>query len=361
MLGAYAVFVFLTVFLGLWHQNHLGFYEMVTPFLLLPGMGYLMVKYRFRPESWFLMLAVAAILGLGYATFQIFELNLGRAQGAVGNPITFGNSALVLAALLLIAFAVYPFQGKFKGLMRFALLVGGLAGMGASLLSGTKGGWLSVLTVVAVVLGLSFSHLSKWQRWLAITVGFVLVSWFAWSLPKHVIQDRFMSGANGAIHYIQTGEVTEGSVSVRFEMWRLSATIFSEAPLIGHGTQGFRARWIEWVDSGRFDPQLREIYTSDNELLGSLAGGGLVGTVGLLSVYIGIFLSFWMWRRHSDKTIRALSAMGMILSPLYLEFGLSVAVLGSSMFRIVFVTLAVSLLALITVRVNQINEVKSAQ
>jgi hypothetical protein len=67
-------------------------------------------------------------------------------------------------------------------------------------------------------------------------------------------------------------------------------------------------------------------------------------------------LAFWVWRKHEDAQIKALSTMGLLMVPMYLEFGLSVSVFGINVFRSVFVTLAVVLLALITVRSQFLKE-----
>jgi O-antigen ligase len=96
--------------------------------------------------------------------------------------------------------------------------------------------------------------------------------------------------------------------------------------------------------------------TADNEMLGALKGGGLLGMLGLLAGYVGVWLAFWVWRKHEDAQIKALSTMGLLMVPMYLEFGLSVSVFGINVFRSVFVTLAVVLLALITVRSQFLTE-----
>ena len=58
----------------------------------------------------------------------------------------------------------------------------------------------------------------------------------------------------------------------------------------------------------------------------------------------------------SDAQIKALATIGMLMVPLYLEFGLSVSVFGINVFRSVYVALAVSLLALITVRLHHMRQ-----
>jgi hypothetical protein len=82
----------------------------------------------------------------------------------------------------------------------------------------------------------------------------------------------------------------------------------------------------------------------------------LLGMLGLLAGYVGVWMAFWLWRRHEDAQIKTLSTIGLLLVLMYLEFGLTVSVFGINVFRSVFVTLAVVLLAFITVRSQFLKE-----
>lgn len=354
MLTGFGLFVLSNGLLGWWHDNHLGFYEMFLPFLLLPGMGWLIIKHRLHSNGWLVSVAIAAFLGLILAIYQVFVLNVGRAFGEVGNPITFGNTAAVLAAVSLIAAATYPLK-KHQTWMKWVFYAGGLSGLLASLLSGSKGGWLSLLTILLTVAYLIAERWSTVKKRLFASICVGVLFLVAFMMPSHVVKDRLVSGWNGGIHWIKTGEVTEGSVSIRFEMWTLSWEIFTEKIWAGHGSNGVRERWQSLISEGKYDPQLKEIFTSDNELLGSLVSGGAIGTAGLLLVYVGIWAGFWRWRKHADSQVRSYALMGLILIPLYLEFGLSVAVLGTGIFRTVLVTFSVVLLSLITVRLRELK------
>jgi hypothetical protein len=63
-------------------------------------------------------------------------------------------------------------------------------------------------------------------------------------------------------------------------------------------------------------------------------------------------MAFFQWRKHQDHVIKTCSYIGLMLVPVYLEFGLSVSVFGTNVFRSMFVYLAVALLSFITVRHN---------
>ena len=363
MLGGFGVLVVIGVGLAMAHSNHAGHYEMYVPFVLFPAIALLVRAGRWHAEPWLLAVAMGALWACVFAVYQVFGQNIGRAMGSVGNPIPFGNTAIVLGAVALVAGVMFPFTGDRARWKRWFVLFGGTTGAAASLLSGSKGGWLSLFIIGITVAYLATHQWPMWRRHLAAlaVVVFLLVAGLL--APSHVVKDRVASGLKGGWHWVQTGEVTDGSVSMRFEMWKLSLRIIAEEPWWGHGSVGVRERWNALLDEGHAHQALVDLVkanpkfsTADNEMLGALKGGGLLGMLGLLAGYVGVWLAFWVWRKHEDAQIKALSTMGLLMVPMYLEFGLSVSVFGINVFRSVFVTLAVVLLALITVRSQFLKE-----
>lgn len=363
MLGGFGTLVFTGVGLALLHSNHAGHYEMYVPFVLFPSIAWLVRAGQWRAEPWLLSVSLGALLAFLYSLYQVFEQDINRATGAVGNPIPFGNTAIVLGAVALVAGVMFPFEGAKAHWKRAFVLVAGIAGAWASLLSGSKGGWMSLFIIGVTVAYLATQHWPAWRRHMAAFTVILTLLFAGMVAPSYLVKDRVASGLNGGWYWIQTGEVTEGSVSMRFEMWKLSLRIIAEEPWWGHGSVGARERWNALLDEGQAHQALVDLVkenprfsTADNEMLGALKGGGLLGMLGLLAGYVGVWLAFWVWRKHEDAQIKALSTMGLLMVPMYLEFGLSVSVFGINVFRSVFVTLAVVLLALITVRSQFLKE-----
>lgn len=357
MLGGFGIFVVVGVGLALWHGNHAGHYQMYVPFALFPAMALLIRTGRWRAEPWLFSVASGAILAFCYAVFQIFEQKIGRATGATGNPIPFGNTAIVLSAVALIAGVMFPFEGVKARWKRVFVLSGGAAGAGASLLSGSKGGWLSLFIIGITIVYLSTHHWQLWRRHVAAFAMVVALFIAGTMAPSHVVKDRIVSGVTGGWHWIQTGAVSEGSVSMRFEIWKLSLKIISEKPILGHGSVGSRQRWYELLGEGyshnelvKFVTANPKFTTSDNEILGVLRGGGFLGLFALFAAYAGVFFAFLEWRKHSDLYIRSLGTIGLIIVPLFLEFGLSVSVFGINVFRSTFAAFSIALMSLLSVR-----------
>jgi O-antigen ligase len=85
----------------------------------------------------------------------------------------------------------------------------------------------------------------------------------------------------------------------------------------------------------------------ENDLLQTLVSLGLVGLIGKLALYGLIFWGFLQYRRHPELLIRGLSVLGGLLVMLYLEFGLSVIVLGHNSFRHLLVVFSLLFLCLL--------------
>jgi O-antigen ligase len=362
LLGGFAVFVLVGVGLGLFHGNHAGHYELYVPFVLFPAMAWLIRAGQWSAAPWLVAVAVGAVSAFSVAFYQSMVLGIGRAIGAAGNPIPFGNTAIVLAAICGVAAVMYPFVGPYSKLARALMWLGAIAGAGASLLSGSKGGWMSLFIIGITISYLSTQHWAAWCRHVAAgAVVFALVVAGALA-PAHVVKDRIVSGLAGGWHWLQTGQVTEDSVSMRFEIWRIGAMVVAEKPWFGHGSVGAHERWDDLAAQAPSHAELAQLYgstkfiSSDNELLGALQGGGVVGALAVFAAYLCVWMAFWRWRKHSDAQIKTLATTGMLMVPLYLEFGLSVSVFGINVFRSVYVVLAVSLLALITVRLHHMRQ-----
>lgn len=216
---------------------------------------------------------------------------------------------------------------------------------------------MSLFIIGVTVAYLATQHWPTWRRHLSAVAVIATLICAGLLAPAHVVKDRVESGLKGGWYWMQTGQVIEASVGIRMEIWRLSALMIAEKPWFGHGSLGAHQRWQELSHQSEASLELEQLLrpgykfvSSDNELLGALKGGGVVGALGLFMGYLGVWLAFWRWRNHPDAQIKTLSTIGLLLTPMYLEFGLSVAVFGINVFRSVFVMLAISLLALLSVR-----------
>ncbi|MCZ8133844.1 MAG: O-antigen ligase family protein, partial [Rhodobacteraceae bacterium] len=251
---------------------------------------------------------------------------------------------------------LYPFPNR-PLLWRAGLLLAALAAAQASLLSGSKGGWPVLLLIAIACAYMITRRRPLWQRHSLAAAALAALTIVALLAPGPLVRDRIASGVNGAIHWFQSGgEVTEGSVSLRFELWSLGLHIFSEHPILGTGVEGKDARWAELVATDPDYAVIGTLTSADNDVIDALSNGGIFGALSLLLAFFGTCLAFWRWRHHPDAQVMTLARMGLLLSSAYVIFGLSVSVFGISIFRALFVSLSITLLTLITNRLSDFAE-----
>lgn len=357
LLGGFAAFALTGLLLNIYHgDTDPGAYERLIPFILLPAMAFTIRAGGWPALPWIAALGLAAVLAGGHATWEFFIDPTLRAQGAAGNPIKFGHSAVILAALCTFAALLYPFPNR-AFLWRGGLLIAALGATQASLLSGSKGGW-PVLLALAIAAAYTISrNRPLWERNALAAGSIAALVAISMLSPAHMVRDRITSGIDGAIHWFQSGgEVTEGSVSLRFELWSLGLHIFTENPILGAGVEGKDARWAEIVATDPGYAVIGTLTSADNDLIDAMANGGIVGALSLILALLGTWTAFWRWRHHPDAAVMTLARMGLTLTPAYMLFGLSVSVFGISIFRALFVSLAITLLALITNRLCVLAE-----
>lgn len=338
-LVTYTVFGVLT---GLLHSEKLSFFEAYVPMLLAPLIANAVVVARPPAMLIWLGAASAAILAGLVASYQSLFLNVGRAGGALNNVIMFGDLSVVMAMIAACGL-VFRGQGPASRWHTPYLALGVTLGVYASLLSGTKGGWLSVLTL-AVVLGWTLlRNRSLMVR--ALTVLAVLLAIVALGalLPAHLVADRIVEGVRSGYHWLNTGEVVDGSVSIRFEMWRQALQMIALKPWDGWGTAGA----IVEINSRLKDTLGGGWSQVESDLLQAGMNYGLPNVLSYLAMYTGLMFGFWRIRTKQGLSPAwvALATAGLILPVLMLEFGLSVVVLGRNAFRHTFIVWSMLLLA----------------
>jgi O-antigen ligase len=312
------------------------------PFRMLLGVSALAVVLAVRaPRRAFWWGASAgALAALPFIAWQRFGLHIARPGGFI-NSITFGDLAMLLA-LLALAGAI-----DMRDRPRDALLAGAgaLAGLAASVLTGTRGGWMA-LVLAALVLGRHLVRIDS-RRVRALLAAGVAVLAAAWFVPALGVQERFVAGVHDARTWYEGGPVWT-NVGIRLELWKGAVMLIREHPLFGMDFDACRARLAEYAQAGRFDPMVLELPHLHNDGLQVLATGGVVGFVIWAATLVAP-LRFFLRQLGRDREYDVLKpqfavALGGALVVLgYIGFGLT-EVIFWSMKGSVFYALMVFLL-----------------
>jgi len=325
------VYVVVGIGLGWWHAYKASYFEAYVPMLLSPFIVNAVVVARPPQAMLWLGAASGAILSGLVASYQSLYLQIGRAIGAMNNEIMFGDLSVVLVMFSALGW-LYWAKDKQQTWIRWYLLLGVLMGMWASLLSGTKGGWLSILMLAVVLVWLVYSHWHWAKRNLAAFGVLASIGVLVSLAPHDLVVNRVISGLQGAHIWFNTGQITEGSVSIRLEKWNQATDMIADRPWSGWTTNGSREELSRrMVATGAGEGWIQ----TENDFLQAGVVHGLPAIISYIFFYAGFIWWFSRVKRISvaNPAYFSFALAGILLPILMLEFGLSVVVLGRNAFR----------------------------
>ncbi len=343
MVWGVGLFVGLGIFLGVWYGYKLSYYEAFVPFVLMPFMLHGVIDARLQAKVLWLGAATGAILAGALASYQSLVMGIGRAMGAMNHPIVFGDLAVVLACIALFGILFFE-SARSSRLVRLYLVSGAALGVWASLLSGSKGGWLSIVMVLLVFAWKLMAQKPVLWRWVSVLAIGLLVVKAVLLAPNELVLQRVRQGFIGGLHWYKTGEVVDWSVSIRLELWSYALQLFAERPWVGWGGGEALRKLGEHLKPLSVPPGIAPVF--ENDILHYAAVSGLVGLMSLVALFGGVFAGFWQLQRRQNTRIQAYVLLGMLLVVLIFEFGLTVNALGRNAFRYFFSTMTVMLLGL---------------
>ena len=302
-------------------------------------------RARISHHYFWLGAALAAVVACCYGAYQHYHLGIGRAYGHM-NPITFGNTSVVLSLTCLIGATSSFFIRRPFGVF---LLLCSVCAAYASLMSGSKGGWLGLVTVYGLGVHRYWKEFGRQSPLMVAAAILALVCVIGFAMPSHVF-DRLSSGYMGGYSWLAQGDVTEGSVSFRLELWRLAWHAFLESPLIGVSSAEIFSRMKVLTETGVLNqPSLLQNPTIDSQFFGDLAQGGVIGLSSTAVMLLCPIIAFARFTRSDNPAIQQLALVAVWICVLFTEFGLSASIWGQSTYRQFYVSWLLLLLGLIAV------------
>ena len=343
---AFAAIYWGAVRLGLYwvHGNSFNL-EPLLPFVLFAPLVLGVYRARISHHYFWLGAALAAVVACCYGAYQHYHLGIGRAYGHM-NPITFGNTSVVLSLTCLIGATSPLFIKKRFGVL---LLLASVCAAYASLLSGSKGGWLGLVTVYGLGVHRYWKEFGQQSPVIVATAILALVCSIGYAMPTHVLA-RLSSGAMGAYIWFTQGVVTDASVSFRLELWRMAWHAFLESPLIGVSSAEIISRMKVLTETGVLNmPALLQNPTIDSQFFGDLAEGGVIGLSSTAVMLLCPIIAFARFTRSDNPAVQQLALVAIWICVLFAEFGLSASVWGQSTYRQFYASWLLLLLGLIAV------------
>jgi len=279
-----------------------------------------------RAGFWWCGVALGAFMAGGMAAYEHWWLGRWRVGNGI-NAIPFGNLALLLGALSLAGLVSLS---SIRNWLRLALGLAVVGGLLASVLSGTRGGWM-VFPVLALVLLFALHSAGIRRGGFRIEVvglaGVLVAVLLAMSLmPGAPVKGRLTEVATNLQKY--AGGDAGSSLGLRLDMWSAGWQLITLRPGLGWGEGRLEAQRDLWVEEGRFHPGISRYDQLHSDLVDTFARRGVPGLLSLMALYGVPLWLFWRhWRRGSDEDSRALALCGVLVVVGFVGFGLSQSML----------------------------------
>lgn len=298
-------------------------YDAASRFLLAVPIFMLLRRLRFD---------VAASVQYGFPLAAIWgclmmrHIAVGRFGIATLDLIHFGDFELILGVLSIFSL---NWTARDAFLLRSLKIIGFLAGMYASIASGSRGGWIALPIFLVIFIYFKFGKISL-KALIALPSMLIMAGFMAYTLSQE-IHHRVDDSIND-LSAFQRGN-PDTSMGVRLQLFQAAAEIFVQNPLFGAGPEGFAYEMDSMLKAGKITPMAAELGKGEvhNELLSKAAGLGLFGLIAMLLIYLVPFKLFYHAMHSVSDQVRQAGMMGLLFVSGFMVFGLTVEVLNLTM------------------------------
>ncbi len=259
------------------------------------------------------------------AIYERAVIGLERADNGI-NAIPFGNLSLLMAVLSLVAGIYYFHQRRqfYYWLLTLAISAAFL-GFVASLLSGTRGGWISIPFLAALLLPATKNLITSKVRNIALLL-IMIIAVAIIAYPPTGVWSRLMAIFNNIYQYFINNDA-DTSLGMRFELWRAGWYMFKDSPVMGVGEGGVQV-WLKSLASEGLLHEDVAIYPQlHSDIIDTLARRGLLGLISLLLLYTVFAYAFAkkVLQANDNVRFRLLAISGLMVIIAFFDFGLSQA------------------------------------
>jgi len=305
---------------------------------------YFALRQRKVSLKYFFVGILFGAIGAGLlAIYQTIFVNAHNVHGYI-MKINFGNLSLLLGVMSLAG--LFLLQGvRYKKPLIFICLISFCFGLIASILSGTRGGWVALPFFISLFLVyFSISKINKLISIIALA-AVLMISY----LSNSYFKSRTDSAYNNASAYLYSdgSKAVNSSEGARFELWKAAWHISTEHPIFGIGSGQFDDALKEKIDTGEI-PQIQVFGHTHSEPLQILVTTGIIGFLSYIFLYAGTAYYFYSsLATSSTYKIKYLSVLGVTLVGGFFIFGLTNYSFGHQVMVLFFAVMVVSIAGMI--------------
>ena len=283
----------------------------MSRWLLLLPVFFLLRRYFVDWKILAIGLSVGVLITVSVAHYEVYFLNLTRAEGMSAHTIPFAQ-LMVVSDLLLWMLMIHAWNKGQKILSYFLLFVSVVAFYG-SLLSVTRGAWLAYVFMILIwLLYIVKNSLTDKKHLLSrpilLRLLFAFIVFFAVSQTEQyqMLKSRTMQTVND----VSNGNY-QGASSNRLNIYKDAISHIERQPF-GIGTHNFK----------QIDPDGYP-YNAHNQLLNVWVENGIQGVISLLLLVGYAFRFFWKNLSHANESVSIYASCGLMLIVSYIIFSQS--------------------------------------
>jgi O-antigen ligase len=333
----YAIFVIyfaVNLFVVFYHNDKLGGVESSLKQLAIAYSIFFHIK-KYDIGTIFIGAAIGAVFAALAAFYELGLLEIPR-PGGVTNPIRFGMIAGLFGVISVAGFLFARNSRSFTVLT----FVGAIAGIAATILSGSRGAAIAVPLMLLLLL----LRLWRQSKPIALTVlaAFMLVAVPIIALETGKLRERTSDAVEDVSALWEGQKLNDESVHDRVRLLELSMELFREYPLLGAGTSGWEESVDKLVDKKAVSHNFNQAH---NQFANDFAKGGLVlGLGGLALIFVPMF--FFLRSKPFENGEASLAAfVGFITCVGFAAFCLTESVMVLSLPSCIYAILVCYLLA----------------
>lgn len=290
-------------------------------------------QYRISKKIFWLSIILGSIINGIVALYQSQHLGI-RAHGGI-NPIIFGDISLLLGFMSAISYSFFK-KSRFRLLLP---LTGFVCGIGASILSGSRGGWVAIPFLIATTLTYLYYQKKIYTKQVIMifSLSVLLISiafYLGWDVSASRIEQAFQQFN---AYFAPDNRDIHNSVGGRLELWRGAILLLKDYPLLGSGMGGWKDAFAIQFAEGRM---LDTSYYGNihNQILQEGVNKGLVGIASYLALNIYLFYYFFSNIKKKSHN-HEIHLVGLLLVVGYFIFGLTNIVFNHGTFNTFFVAM----------------------
>lgn len=290
-----------------------------------------------------LSFAIGALASLGILLIAPHSLSNDRISSQFLNAIHYGDIALILGALSILSLNWWRKDGLPVRIIKIAGLIAGLA---ASVLTGSRGGWIAVPVVAVLILYVRGRGKSRrWKVLLPLAIVTMLAGIFGFSPAA---RDR-VSDISSNLALYEHGQ-RDTSLGIRLQLYEAAVQIVTSHPVLGLGAHGFHDSMQSFADAGVLTPLAAQLGRGEthNQFFAYLTDYGIVGGLALLSIYMVPGVIFWKRLNAPTGPASRAALMGLTFVVSFWIFGLTVEMFDLKVTVSFYATIVAILTALAT-------------